>query len=616
MSDESPVRRRAVRRKPRPASLGAAATEAAAASPPPQPPTVETITFQFTADRFGFDASPRAAEDEVTYAREALRALDDWADAIGALFGDIDRGLRAAGDAGILPYTPTWSSTLESRERVRDNLGTDSVPFIAAETDAPRVGNALIDQKTRDAVQELRRFLRMLSTWRWTFEAGLWIATIAARGSIEQDPERRLLQGLGAIAAVCEFDAIDTPDRILSELLAVAAHAFSLNTDALKAAPLAYAPGAQAPVRTGLPYLVAVAVAAANAALQGASERAVTTFVDKPALLRDWTDKLRVELRHHQHEAPLPADQWEPVESAYWRQWDWPTAGAVVRRETSVKMTVLDLLVAARHAGATFLHWRGGLLSIAQWSRILAIATPQRFAMMREAAEAALGQLGFAELIERFPPGAENSFESSAPAPSPSRNVSRRAPLVALSLLPKDSALALCRADPVARAFALTPRERHETDERIAHHGGEISGPSLLAFLIDTIRDEGEAARLHLIEIPPGPDGTRAVAAESWLAHTLGWKRVLFGAQPPETGAGRFALRSSARSIRELTQDVRRAFPELFPDAGLSPWLRWYTGRYRRFQQSRSYAFLRGFAVFQWLERWILPKSLAERPAT
>lgn len=600
VEEKGKVRRRS-QPKARATSLGAAASSGGAKTAQPKATgevkLVETMTFEFAADRFGFDPSPRATEDEIKYAREALRALDHWADAMGELFGDVDRGLRAAGDARILPYNPTWSSTFESRQRVRNNLGTDIEAYIAPEMEVPHQGNALIDQKTRDAVEELRIYLRMLWTWRKTFEAGLWIATIAAQGSIEADPQRRLLRGLGAIAAVCEFDAIDTPDRILAELFGVAAHASYLTSEA--------------PEKPAFTLDIEAVIRGANAALDRQYSDSLVAFVVRPSLLYDWTDGLRKDIVKHQHEGRLSAQQWGDLEFVYWHQWDWPMMGAVARRQLSVKMSVLDLMIAARYDGATFLHWRGGLLSIAQWSRILAVASPERFQIMREPAEAALGQLGFPELVGK----PSQPLEKSSVWAMASRSSARAAPpLVALSILSKDSTLWLWRPDPAARAFALLPRERHETDERIAHYGTEAgpTGQSLLTGLIARSNEEPDAAQLHLIEAPPGLDIGDINGSIGQLARTLNWGRVYFAAQQPALGGARRSLRSSARSIRELVVEIRRKYPELFPDEFTSRWRRWFTGIYRRFERSESYAFMRRWSFFKWLERSLAPFTRIE----
>jgi hypothetical protein len=594
MADEKKTRRGRSQPKPGPISLAAAATAGGAEAAQPaiaELRLVEIVKFEFTADRFGFADSQGETEDVIKYARDALRALADWAEAMGDLFGDIDQALRMAGDARILPHNPTWSSTFEARERVRDNLGADLEAHVWSEKDSSRRGGALTDQKTRDAVEELRIYLRMLWTWRKTFEAGLWIAMIAARGSIESDPHRRLLQGLGAIAAVCEFDPVDPPDRIHSELLGIAKHAFALISDPSE--------------KSAFTAEITSAIGKANAALEFRSVDSGTAFVVKPALLTDWARRLRDQLTPLQREDRLAPEQWAALESAYWRQWNWSVTAPAARRQLSTisgRMAVLDLMVAARYDGETFLSWRGGLLSIPQWSRILAIASPERLELMRAPAEAALGQLGFSELIIKpLSPGAEKS--------APSRSSQRVAPpLVALSIFSKDSALLQWRPDPAVRAFALPHRQRYEADQRIAHYGSEVSsvGPSLLADVIARSNEERDVAKLHLIEVAPGQDIGKITDTMSRFARGLGWSRVYFGAEEPPLDASR-PLHSSARNIRELAQEVRDKFSELFPDEFIPTWAGLYRAVYRRFQRTDAYAVMRRWPAFEWLESRLAP---------
>ena len=562
MADEKKTRRSRSRPKPAPTSLTAAAAAGGAVAGQPAPPVlrlVEIVKFEFTADRFGFATAQGETEDEIKYARDALRALTDWAEVMGELFGDIDQGLRVAGDARIMLNDPTWNSTSEARKRVHDNLGADLDAHGWSdwpERDSARRGGELTDQKTRDAVEELRIYLRMLWTWRKTFEAGLWIAMIAARGSIESDPHRRLLQGLGAIVAVCEFELADTPERIQSELVGIARNAFALISDPFE--------------KVAFTAELASAVSNANLTLDYDFPMA---FVVKPSMLTDWAHKLRDQLIPLQRENRLPPEHWEALEGAYWRQWNWSVTGPSARRQLAAspgKMTILDLMVAARYDGETFLSWRGGMLSISQWSRILAVASPQRLELMRAPADAALGQLGFSELIKPLPPGPEKS--------APSRSSGRAVPpLVALSIFSKDSALLQWRPDPAVRAFALPQPQRYEADLRIAHYGTEVRsiGLPLLTDVIVRSNEERGAARLHLIEVAPGQDFGKFADAMSCSARGTQLEPCLFrsggasarhppaalvGPQHPRAGTG-----SAGKVFRAVPGQIRSDLGRLVP---------------------------------------------------
>jgi hypothetical protein len=262
------------------------------------------------------------------------------------------------------------------------------------------------------------------------------------------------------------------------------------------------------------------------------------------------------------------------------------------------------------------LHWRGGLLSIAQWSRILSIASQDRLATMREPAESALSHLGFPELVDRYVPQ-QSRPSGTPPAKRPaakSGTTTAKAPLVAISPYSDKSAVCLWRPDGALRAFALMPRDRAETDERIigyGHSGGE-PGASLLGRLADYEDGWRDVGRLHVIEPPRAQDLADAPARMSRVARSLDWRRVYFG--PEESPGGtRLFVSSAARSVSELIAAIRQAYPELFPGEGRSVFAVPYILFYRRFQQTRLYRFLRQWAVFRWLERR-LGRSRPVRP--
>jgi hypothetical protein len=320
----------------------------------------------------------------------------------------------------------------------------------------------------------------------------------------------------------------------------------------------------------------------------------------------DWVGGLKKGLSAHLPKSSLSNEQWTAVETSYWRQWDWSTEGTIKRRDPTAKMSVFDLMVAARYAGDTFLHWRGGLLSIAQWSRILAITSADRLEIMREPAVAALGHLGFPELVEALPrPEKTESQMSTVKATTRSREVPP--PMVALSILRKGSPLLAWRPDAAVRAFALRPREQDEADARIAHHGtGADRRDSLvLPYLTRAYSTERDIAKLHLIEVPPGRTVRDAARDLSQFARTIGWIRVYF-AEKVLTGSER-SLLLSARDIRQLAEDVKRKFPDLFLRELMSAWARWYADGYHRFHLLLIAAGIEDWRVVKWLERLFAP---------
>lgn len=570
-------------RKGKPVSLAAAATENGVAEAryraTDEPKRIATMYFQFTADRFGF-ATTREAEDEIGYARAALNALDRWAETIGSLLGDVDLGLLAVGNARMLPLNPTWSSTSGARQRVRDNL---SGRLEASDGETLPQSGELIDQGTRDAVEELRNYLRMLWTWHRTFEAGLWTATIAAQGSVESSPQLRLLRGVAAVEEVGEFDNVDTPRRILDALREVVTLADGLVANASVTPPVA-------------DRIVAAVRDAAGALRRDADADELTD----PKLLGSWAAGLNTKLSRHQHKESLPAGDWPAVETIYWRQWHWPMEGAVRRKEPFDKidrMSVFDLMMAARYANDTFLHWRGGLLSIAQWSRILSVGSPERLGMMLEPAQAAVSQLGFPELVAVLSPP-ETSDQRSAKLTARGGNVP---PLVALSLR-EDSTLQAWRPDSSVRAFALRPRAKEEADARIAHHGAtKDASDSTLAYLVRNYFTERGIAKLHLIEVPPGGTSKETARNMGRLSGEIGWSRV-YCCETVLTGSDR-SLLLSARDIRELVQDVQRKFPELLSRESLSIFGMLFAGSYRSFRRMVIATGIQDRRIVRWLLR-------------
>jgi hypothetical protein len=604
--------------KPRKQSRRRAAQDARAAMG-----SVEILAFKFTADRFGYVRSDRATEIE--QARQLLRALDYWEETIRELFGDEDAGLQVASTARIISYYPTWSSTLEPRRLVRSAL--DATTQNAGDA-TPQ--NVSFDQATHEAMGELRIYLGMLEAWCETFKAGLWIATIAACASLESTPQRRLVQGLAAITAVCEFDASDARETIRTDLRDVVGKAD-------------YLPGAAVPGLSIFPPQIAALVGEANEVLGSSSPPG--SVVQEAERFYQWVEKLREKLIAHQQGTPLEGEPWSGIETIYWAQWDWPTAGAVARRalprealpnaarttsaQTSyaildtpkpapmtpaiqVKMTVLDLMMAARYV-VPMLHWRGGLLSIYQWSRILSVATPERLPAMRQPTEAALAQLGFPELVAVFSkPANEGQIASAAVKPGNRRATQMHSPLVGLSVAAETSPCCLWRPEEAACAFALIPRPRAEAD---AFAIGKESEPmtTILARLGFMANAHGldEAGRLHLIE-----SDQDEVDPATWLslaARSLHWPDVHFARRPPRGIAYRF-VPIAAGSITELVREVRTKYPELFRDEIRSPWRRMLIRFYRRFEQSSRYDRMRARQQIRALEAWLgLRKPTGDR---
>ena len=182
-----------------------------------------------------------------------------------------------------------------------------------------------------------------------------------------------------------------------------------------------------------------------------------------------------------------------------------------LRHDLTAKMSVLDLLFAARYEGASFLHWRGGQLSIFQRSRILSAASPER-SEMREPAEAALSQPGFDELNSQYLPRpvTTKTKRNNRPERPLRRPTSPAAalPFAAPSTLGQVSGLPVAFRRAV-RAFAFMPRDRSEADQRIANHG-RAAGEPLLNRLAEESRRLSPRSRspaLHRSATPKRPVG-------------------------------------------------------------------------------------------------------------
>jgi hypothetical protein len=405
------------------------------------------ISFSFSPDRFGIrgGAQPLGIE----YAKNAVRSLASWVHTVEHMFGDVTVAMNIATNAQILPEQPSWTATSESLKQLQDWLGAEylqrtSVYRTVASGPEREVSSStsdqIVDPKIQDAIEELRLYLYALQMWAGAFKAGVWVASVASVGSIEADSQVRLLQGLRTIAAVYEFDHTLRVEGILDEFC----HILS---DKRKEED-----------RPGIFHVLdemGITYEAAQRAMQGVN--ASTSFADDPILLDQWLLDLRRESDSFPHRAgALLQESWALVERRYWEQWRWPPIGSVSRAQNTTGVSWLDLVYTTRYGCMPLLNWRGGTLSIYQWSRILTIAFQTRAMALGEPARSALGNLGFGD-------GA-TSFKS---ADREGRRSARQTmlPIAMISLYSESSPCWTWRPEPGVRAFALVPTNRAKIDE-------------------------------------------------------------------------------------------------------------------------------------------------------
>ena len=123
------------------------------------------------------------------------------------------------------------------------------------------------------------------------------------------------------------------------------------------------------------------------------------------------------------------------------------------------EVSALDLIYTTRYGAVPLLHWRGGHLSICQWSRILTIASLRGTTALQAPGHAGIVDLGF---------GAPAKPPDSAGGPGDG------GPIVMISPLTEHSAVWTWRPEPGISAFARVPRKLAEDDEAASRFGSDI----------------------------------------------------------------------------------------------------------------------------------------------
>ena len=517
----------------------------ASTRPEPEP----AVSFHFKADRFGFRST--ALRNDPAFATNILAALDAWAAAIDALFGDVETALHHCGEARILPTYPSWSTIEQFRTSVRRQL------------DNKRRAAKTMDASARFAVEELRLYLADLFKWSGAFQIGVWAATIAGLGSSEPDERRRRLQGLRAIPVVHQVDKSAPAEKVLERL------------KTLRSAPDELIPSALRTVALHPQRLVM------NPKYFGAF--ADTTSEHEPSRIHDWLKRLRNDAKNLDDAlAPIrSASLLEQIEKTYWRQWHW-LAGSATRDPDIPEITLLDLIHTTRHERIPVVPTHGGRLSIAQWSRILNLARRPGQIVPQDVVDAALNGLQV-PIFGHRPPDADiwddpvvavirpRSSQSFAWSWMPQEGV------CALALMPSDVVAADRTAEAAPGAgVAKKPKPAEDPIE------AELAAMRSSGLAVDI---------LEFIEL----DG-RTTAAEARARAPLraASEQIFFGSGPAPFRTDFYI--EAPEQPRDLVNFARKAYGRLFPEQA------------PRERPSYVYLLMPGILVWYWLRffaRWI-----------
>ena len=276
-------------------------------------------------------------------------------------------------------------------------------------------------------------------------------------------------------------------------------------------------------------------------------------FAKDPAQFYQWVKVWAAEVRSHPHYANAGMRrQWKAIEDSDWRQWSWPSVGAVSRHSAAAPtVSPLDLIYTARYGAVPLLHWRGGTLSISQWSRIMAIAAQRQVRAFEEPVTSGLGNLGFGPVDSQVPTSSST----------------RLPPIAMISPQSERSPAWTWRPDPTVRAFAILPRALAESDKQAASEDREDSGIRVspekgekeIKTAAETEGRDPYSTFLHFFEVAGG-QSPEVLDDRIPFAY---WRRVGFGFDGTQRAIPYFV--SNPRSVGELVELTKNAYPELFP---------------------------------------------------
>jgi hypothetical protein len=348
----------------------------------------------------------------------------------------------------------------------------------------------------------------------------------------------RLLQGLRSVISVYEFDATLTPTAVLDRFRGV----LSGSGD-----------GGDSSLQSQL----------GSALKQGENllDYSGSNLSSEPTPFYQWVQEFREAAQDYPHQSStVPNTSWDALEDAYWEQWKWPPMGAVSRISPSgttaasaSEVSALDLIYTTRYGSVPLLHWRGGNLSICQWSRILTIASLRGTWALRAPSAAGVANLGFSE-----------------PSPAPGSHVDTitDGAIVMISPISEDSAIWTWRPEPGIRAFALVPRKLADDDEKAARSSPDKVPPAQsvgggwdeIASCLAQV-DQHSTALLHLVETTGGerPEESPVKERLPWTP----WKQISFGSSKGVPSQRFIAERP--RGLSELVDLTRKHYPDVFP---------------------------------------------------
>jgi hypothetical protein len=556
-------------------------TAAANSSPNGANTSIKEIAWEFVVDRFGVRPNDKNTL-KIDFAREAVRSLSFWFQTIEFLYGDSAEAIALATNAGFLPQYPLsraaakmiellqTSLMLQRSGRAGDDFSAVALPDRYAAPES--IGEDIMDPRTQDLVEQLRLYLEEMQTWGPVFRAATWVASLAGTGSTMSTAQGRLLQGLRSVIAVCEFHATLNPTAVLDRFRGILSGSGGEDDSPL-----------QSQLRSALK--------------QGENllHYSGSNSWSKPTEFYQWLQEFREAAQDYPHQSStVPATSWDALEDAYWGQWRWPSMGAVSRVSSGATgaggagdVSALDLIYTTRYGSVPLLHWRGGNLSICQWSRILTIASLRGTRALQAPSAAGVGNLGFSE-----------------PSPPPGSHVGTIAgrPIVMISPISDDSAIWTWRPEPGTRAFALVPRKLADDDEEAARPSSDKVAPaqpasdgwSEIAGCVARI-DRHSTALLHFVETADGnrPEEGPVNDRIPWAP----WKQIDFGSS--RDGLSQRFIAERPRSLGELVDLTKRHYPEVFPtpvDENDTAFAR-ALHRLGRWMRSTQYEMARDFAA-------------------
>jgi len=535
----------------------------ASKAPSPREQPEPRLEFKILVDRFGFRFDAEANRDDGWI----QAALEEWERTVSSLFGDVDKALKIAGEAGLLDSYPTWPETAEALDRLRVRANAPQPP---APMQSPSDENAM-DMITRGALDQLNQYVAMLGSWRLNFQLGTFAALYAGRWAIDGDERRRNMIGLQSIASVYGNDEAADQKEMFSRLSALLA-------------PI--------PEKSDSPP---------DYGWWSRSSRWVTAgsgdfSEDAGPRLLDWLKSLSEGLSSAERgrsrfgasaiDRPKSGSE-QPrfdLEAAYWDQWNWTSTGPL--RATDA--TMFDLMHASQHGGFCMLPLRGGNLSSGQLCRIMAHFQGEA-TRGTDVANRVVGTvsniLGFPEFGTIDGVGGnrdEGSFSATRDAEL----------VVVISLRASKSPAWLWRPEAGVRALVRVPPDMAAVDQIAAADSPERSRPDALMTLLKESLSTRPARVFHFIETRAG-DADWPVASRAGLPLDIRVETFSFGSGGDSRPQFMRHISQRVMGVSGLLAAAREHYADAFPLSGRqrrNPWFRFRHDAKRYFTRLRRNA--------------------------